>query len=66
MAIAPAQAGTVYRCDGAGGERSYVSKRVPGAKCTVVSQYRPSRAAPYVPARAPAGAGSATPANPVA
>ncbi|UHQ22166.1 lytic transglycosylase domain-containing protein [Lysobacter sp. 5GHs7-4] len=65
-ATAPAQAGTVYRCDGAGGERSYVSKRVPGAKCTVVSQFRPSRAAPYVPARAPAGAGSATPANPVA
>ncbi|KRA77111.1 transglycosylase [Lysobacter sp. Root667] len=66
LAMAPAVAGTVYRCDGAGGERSYVSKRVPGAKCTVVSQYRPSRASAYVPARAPSGAGSATPANLVA
>ncbi|KQZ60011.1 MULTISPECIES: lytic transglycosylase domain-containing protein [unclassified Lysobacter] len=66
LAMAPAVAGTVYRCDGAGGERSYVSKRVPGAKCTVVSQYRPSRASAYVPARAPGGAGSATPANLVA
>lgn len=66
LAMAPAVAGTVYRCDSAGGERSYVSKRVPGAKCTVVSQYRPSRAAAYVPARAPSAVGSATPANPVA
>ncbi|KRD30379.1 transglycosylase [Lysobacter sp. Root916] len=66
LAVAPAVAGTVYRCDSASGERSYVSKRVPGAKCTVVSQYRPSRSAAYVPARAPSGAGSATPANPVA
>lgn len=66
LAMAPAVAGTVYRCDSAGGERSYVSKRVPGAKCTVVSQYRPSRAAAYVPARAPGAVGSATPANPVA
>ena len=52
LAAAPAVAGTVYRCDSAGGERSYVSKRVPGAKCTVVSQFRPSRAAPYAPPRA--------------
>ncbi|SFK31809.1 lytic transglycosylase domain-containing protein [Lysobacter sp. cf310] len=66
LAVAPAVAGTVYRCDSAGGERSYVSKRVPGAKCTVVSQYRPSRSTPYVPPRAPAGAGSVTSANPVA
>ena len=67
LAAAPAVAGTVYRCDSAGGERSYVSKRVPGAKCTVVSQFRPSRAAPYAPPRAASGGvGSATPANPVA
>lgn len=61
---APAFAGTIYRCDGADGIPSYVSKRVPGAKCTVVSSYRPSSSAAR-PA-APAGTGSASPANPVA
>ena len=66
LAAAPAVAGTVYRCDSAGGERSYVSKRVPGAKCTVVSQFRPSRATAYVPARGPSAVGSVSPANPVA
>ncbi|RDZ29235.1 lytic transglycosylase domain-containing protein [Lysobacter silvisoli] len=68
LAMAPAVAGTLYRCETAAGDRSYVSKRVPGAKCTVVSQYSPSprRAAPYVPPAAPAASGAATPANPVA
>ena len=33
----PAVAGTLYRCDGADGARSYVSKRVAGAKCVVVA-----------------------------
>lgn len=61
----PALAGTIYRCDGADGIPSYVSKRVPGAKCTAVTSYRPSPARPSRPA-APAGTGSATPANPVA
>jgi soluble lytic murein transglycosylase-like protein len=60
---APAFAGTIYRCDGADGIPSYVSKRVPGASCVVVSSYRPAPA----PSRpAPAGTGSASPANPVA
>lgn len=64
-AAAPAFAGTIYRCDGADGIPSYVSKRVPGATCTVVSSYRPTPA-PAPRAAAPAGTGSASPANPVA
>ncbi len=59
---APVFAGTIYRCDGADGIPSYVSKRVPGARCTVVSNYRP---APAPRAAAPAGTGSATPPSPV-
>jgi soluble lytic murein transglycosylase-like protein len=62
---APAWAGTIYRCDTSDGGRSYVSKRVKGASCVAVSNYRsaPSRTAgrPAVPA-----AGSASPANAVA
>ncbi|RNF86150.1 lytic transglycosylase domain-containing protein [Montanilutibacter psychrotolerans] len=64
LASAPAMAGTIYRCDTADGGRSYVSKRVPGAKCTVASSYTSSRQ-PSVQA-APAAAGSAAPANTVA
>ncbi|BCT92963.1 murein transglycosylase [Lysobacter helvus] len=45
----PAFAGTLYRCDGADGARSYVSKRVPGAKCTVIS-YSPKAARATGPA----------------
>lgn len=47
LAAVPAIAGSVYRCDSADGGRSYVSKRVPGAKCTAVSNdnYKPSRPA---------------------
>jgi soluble lytic murein transglycosylase-like protein len=37
MASVPAFAGALYRCDGADGARSYVSKRIPGAKCAVIS-----------------------------
>lgn len=40
LAAAPAMAGTVYRCDSADGGRSYVSKKVGGAKCVAVSNYR--------------------------
>jgi len=51
LAFAPAAAGTLWRCDGPNGERSYVSKKVKGATCTVVSQYtpKPSRARDPVP-----------------
>lgn len=38
LAAAPSVAGTLYRCDGPDGSRSYVSKRPTGAKCTIVSQ----------------------------
>jgi len=56
LAAGPAVAGTVYRCDSADGGRSYVSKRVPGAKCVSVSSYIGVQRAP-----APtASAGSAT------
>src|SRR3546814_17396899 len=41
LAAAPAAAGTLYRCDGADGARSYVSKRVVGAKCVVVARSSP-------------------------
>ncbi|MGJ4803859.1 lytic transglycosylase domain-containing protein [Luteimonas sp. SDU82] len=63
---APSWAGTIYRCDTADGTRSYVSKRVKGASCVAVSNYRsaPSRSSSR-PAAVP-GAGSASPANTVA
>ena len=41
----PAHAGTVYRCESTDGSRTYASKRVKGAKCSVVSSYTPSAAA---------------------
>ena len=46
LAAGPAVAGTVYRCDSADGGRSYVSKRVPGAKCVAVSSYSGVQRAP--------------------
>jgi soluble lytic murein transglycosylase-like protein len=46
----PASAGTLYKCVGIDGVPNYVSKRVSGASCSVVSNYRPTREAPrYVP-----------------
>src|SRR3546814_8122382 len=58
----PAAAGTLYRCDGADGARSYVSKRVAGAKCVVVARSSPApkrRSTPAsVNANAPATFGS--------
>lgn len=50
VVAAQVHAGTIYRCDGADGSLSYVSKRVKGAKCTVISSYKGGRAAsPKVP-----------------
>ncbi|MCA1713739.1 MAG: lytic transglycosylase domain-containing protein [Gammaproteobacteria bacterium] len=64
MAATPALAGTVYRCDGSDGGRSYSSKRISGASCVAVSSYK---AIPYkAPAPVPQAAGSATPVNVVA
>lgn len=61
LAASPAWAGTVYRCESPDGTRAYVSKRVPGARCVVAGQYKPSerRAAPK------AAIGGATPATAV-
>ena len=36
-------AGTLYKCTGADGVPAYVSKRVSGARCEVISQYTPER-----------------------
>jgi soluble lytic murein transglycosylase-like protein len=37
----PAGAGTLYKCTGADGVPNYVSKRVGGASCEVISRYTP-------------------------
>ncbi|MBD3825940.1 MULTISPECIES: lytic transglycosylase domain-containing protein [Stenotrophomonas] len=46
LTAVPASAGTLYKCVGADGIPSYVSKRVSAASCSVVSSYRPDRSAP--------------------
>ena len=69
LAATPALAGTVYRCDSADGGRSYVSKRVAGAACTAVSQYKAGRYQPPASTRIlppPGAAGSVTTVNAVA
>lgn len=66
LAASPAFAGTVYRCEAADGVRAYVSKRVPGAQCAVVSQYRGGKARAVAPKRSTPAVGSATPASVVA
>ena len=75
LAAAPAVAGTLYKCVGADGVPAYVSKRTGGARCEVVSRFRPQaepRRAPAPAAPAPvtattaqapaSAAGSTTPA----
>lgn len=42
-AMPAASAGTLYKCTGADGVPAYVSKRVSGARCEVISQYTPER-----------------------
>lgn len=76
LAAAPAVAGTLYKCVGADGVPAYVSKRTGGARCEVVSRFRPQaepRRAPAPAAPAPvtattaqapaSAAGSTTPAE---
>ncbi len=67
-AAAPAVAGTVHKCVSPQGELSYVSKRIKGAQCSVVSTYTASRTpAARVPDWVPPPAtGSVTASNPVA
>ncbi|WP_295518278.1 lytic transglycosylase domain-containing protein [uncultured Stenotrophomonas sp.] len=65
LTAAPASAGTLFKCQGADGVTSYVSKRVPGARCSSISYTRDTRrpAAPRaVPAAAPMQAASTAPA----
>ncbi|WP_310051560.1 lytic transglycosylase domain-containing protein [Agrilutibacter niabensis] len=67
LASTPAWAGNLYRCDSPDGTRAYASKRVAGAKCTVIS-YQPEKhsraaaAAPAVATGAGTGVGTASPA----
>ena len=63
-AAMPAFAGTLYRCDTADGARSYVSKRIPGAKCTAISYSKAASPAPVAPRAA--AVGSTTTASNVA
>lgn len=67
LAFASADAGTIWRCETAAGERSYVSKKVKGATCTVASSYssgasRPRNPTPvsYAPPAPAMGAVTAT------
>ncbi|AWH49054.1 transglycosylase [Stenotrophomonas sp. SAU14A_NAIMI4_5] len=65
LTAAPASAGTLFKCQGADGVTSYVSKRVPGARCSSISYSRDTRlpATPRdVPAAAPVQTASTTPA----
>jgi len=64
----PASAGTLYKCVGADGIPSYVSKRVGGASCSVISSYRPDRSAPRraLPPPAPTPAAQIASATPAA
>lgn len=52
LAVAPAVAGTVWRCENAAGERSYVSKKPKGQTCVVASQYTSRASRPRSPAPA--------------
>ena len=56
----PSVAGTLYRCQTPDGVRSYVSKRVPGAQCIVISHSAPKASGKAVPAAPAAAMGSVT------
>lgn len=64
LTAAPASAGTLYKCLGADGVTSYVSKRVAGAQCSTISYARSAgraaRPAAPTPAPAPAPTAAAT------
>ena len=49
-AVPCAHAGTVYRCDAPDGTRTYGSKRVKGAQCSVVASYVPAPGKRMAPA----------------
>ncbi|ALA81922.1 lytic transglycosylase domain-containing protein [Stenotrophomonas maltophilia] len=70
LTAAPASAGTLYKCQGADGVTSYVSKRVAGAVCSSISYSPDTRPAPRPVVAAPKPAPATTVAsierNPVA
>jgi len=51
--LLPAQAGTLYKCVDADGVSHYVSKKIGGARCEVISRYSPSRPVAQAPVQAP-------------
>lgn len=63
LTATPASAGTLYKCVGGDGVANYVSKRIGGAQCSVVSSYRPAREAPR---RVPAAPAPVPPPPPLA
>ncbi|GAB6195234.1 lytic transglycosylase domain-containing protein [Lysobacter xanthus] len=65
LAAGPAFAGTVYRCD-VDGVRSYASKRVAGAQCTVLGRFTAARGARHRASAPPVAQGAVTPVNFVA
>ncbi|MEN5284704.1 lytic transglycosylase domain-containing protein [Stenotrophomonas lactitubi] len=72
LTAAPASAGTLYKCLGADGVTSYVSKRVAGAQCSAISYTRSAgrtvRApvATQAPAAVPSAVVASAERNPVA
>lgn len=54
----PAGAGTLYKCTGTDGVPNYVSKRVGGASCEVISRYVPDSHARASSVSRPSGTGS--------
>lgn len=66
LTAAPASAGTLYKCLGADGVTSYVSKRVAGAQCSTISYTRSAGRAVRAPVAIPASAPAAVPAAVVA
>lgn len=74
LTAAPASAGTLYKCLGADGVTSYVSKRVAGAQCSTISYTRsagravraPVATSVPAPVPAPAAVVASAERNPVA
>ncbi len=65
LLAAPAAAGSLYRCDAPDGSRSYVSKRIAGAKCVAIATSSPSPRR-RVPAQARSPGSDPVDANPPA
>ncbi|WP_017166295.1 lytic transglycosylase domain-containing protein [Xanthomonas phaseoli] len=66
LSAAPVSAGTLYKCVGADGITSYLSKRQSGATCSVISSYTPDRSARRLPSSPSAGRLAVSPAHSMA